>query len=216
MLRQASAIRSRAAAWVARQVSQDAIVACDPDMCSALLAQRIAPGNLLELRGGAPDPLGSDVLVATAAVRSQFGARLASVYAPAVLASFGSGHLRIEVRAVAPDGAAAYRAGLDADLTARRDAGRQLLGNPHVRFSAAARSELQAGQALPAAHHAGRPRREGTGSGRRVRGLRAGGERGVPLRSAVITVAGRATRPPWRACSPSSAPSGRLTCRPGR
>ena len=52
--RQASAIRSRAAAWVARQVSRDAIVACDPDMCSALLAQRIAPGNLLELRARRP------------------------------------------------------------------------------------------------------------------------------------------------------------------
>jgi hypothetical protein len=90
---------------VARQVSRDAIVACDPDMCSALLAQRIAPGNLLELRGAAPDPLGSDVVVATAAVRSQFGARLASVYAPVVLARFGSGRFAIEVRAVAPDGA---------------------------------------------------------------------------------------------------------------
>jgi NB-ARC domain len=193
VLHQASAIRSRAAAWVARQVSQDAIVACDPDMCSALLAQRIAPGNLLELRAGAPDPLGSDVLVATAAVRSQFGARLASVYAPAVLASFGSGHLRIEVRAVAPDGAAAYRAGLAADLTARRDAGRQLLGNPHLRLSPAARSELQAGRVDPrllttlAALAAGESVQvaafgdSGPGAGA-----------GVPLRSAVITVAGRA------------------------
>ncbi len=195
VLQQASAIRSRAAAWVARQVSQDAIVACDPDMCSALLAQRIAPGNLLELRGGAADPLGSDVLVATAAVRSQFGARLASIYAPAVLASFGSGRLRIEVRAVAPDGAAAYRAGLAADLTARRKAGRQLLANPHVRVSAAARRELQAGQvdsrlltilATLAALAAEEPVQVGAfgDSG-------PGASAGVPLRSAVITVAGR-------------------------
>ena len=106
---------------MAREVSRDAIVACDPDMCSALLARRIAPGNLLELRSAAPDPLGSDVVVATAAVRSQFGTRLASVYAPAVLASFGSGRFRIDVRAVAPDGAAAYRAGLASDLTAPGD-----------------------------------------------------------------------------------------------
>jgi hypothetical protein len=193
VLHQASAIRSRAAAWVARQVSPDAIVACDPDMCSALLAQRIAPGNLLELRGGAPDPLGSDVLVATAAVRSQFGARLASVYAPTVLASFGSGRLRIDVRAVAPDGAAAYRAGLASDLTARREAGRQLLGNPHVRVSTAARSELQAGQVDPrllttlAALAAEEPVQVGAfgDSGPRA-------SAGVPLRSAVITVVGRA------------------------
>jgi hypothetical protein len=193
VLQQASTLRSQAAAWVARQVSQDAIVACDPDMCSALLARQIAPGNLLELRAGAPDPLGSDVLVATAAVRSQFGARLASVYAPAVLASFGSGRLRIDVRAVAPDGAAAYRAGLAADLTARREAGRQLLGNPRIRVSAAARSELQAGQVdsrlltTLAALAAEKPLQVGAfgDSG-------PGASAGVPLRSAVITVAGRA------------------------
>jgi hypothetical protein len=193
VLHQASAIRSRAAAWLARQVSQDAIVACDPDMCSALLAQRIAPGNLLELRSGAPDPLGADVLVATAAVRSQFGARLASVYAPAVLASFGSGRFRIDVRAVAPDGALAYRAALAADLTARRYAGRQLLGNPHVRVSAAARGELQAGQVdsrlltTLAALAVGEPVQV-TAFGDSGPGASAG----VPLRSAVITVAGRA------------------------
>jgi hypothetical protein len=192
VLQQASAIRSRAAAWVARQVSPDAIVACDPDMCSALLAQQIAPGNLLELRGGAPDPLGSDVLVATAAVRSQFGARLASVYAPAILASFGSGRLRIDVRAVAPDGAAAYRAELAADLTARRKAGGQLLGNPHIQVSATTRRELQAGQvdsrllATLATLAAKEPVQvtEFADSG-------PGASAGVPLRSAVITVAGR-------------------------
>jgi hypothetical protein len=192
-LRQASAVRSRAAGWVARQVNRDAIVACDPDMCSALLAQGIAPGNLLELRSAASDPLGSDVLVATAAVRSQFGARLASVYAPAVLASFGSGRLRIDVRAVAPDGAAAYRARLASDLTARREAGRQLLGNPHVRVSAAARSELQAGQVdsrlltTLAGLAAEKPVQVDAfaDSG-------PGASAGVPLRSAVITVTGRA------------------------
>jgi hypothetical protein len=193
VLHQASVIRSRAAAWVARQVSQDAIVACDPDMCSALLAQRIAPGNLLELRSGAPDPLGADVLVATAAVRSQFGRRLAGVYAPAVLASFGSGRLRIDVHAIAPDGAVAYWAGLASDLRARREAGRQLLGNPHVRVSAAARTELQAGQVdsrllTTLAALAAKESVQVTAFGDSGPGASAG----VPLRSAVITVAGRA------------------------
>ncbi len=115
-------------------------------MCSALLAQGIPPGNLLELRAATPDPLGSDVVVATAAVRSQFGGRLASVYAPGILASFGAGRLRIEVRAVAPDGAAAYREALASDQAARRDAGRQLLGNRRLGVSASARAELQAGR----------------------------------------------------------------------
>jgi hypothetical protein len=79
-------------------------------------------------------------------VRSQFGGRLTSVYAPGILASFGSGRLRIDVRAVALDGAAAYRAALASDLAARRGAGAQLLQNPRISVSAAARSELIAGQ----------------------------------------------------------------------
>jgi hypothetical protein len=79
-------------------------------------------------------------------VRNQFGGRLASVYAPGILASFGAGRLRIDVRAVAPDGAAAYRDALASDQVARRDAGRQLLGNWRLRVSASAQAELRAGQ----------------------------------------------------------------------
>jgi hypothetical protein len=141
-----AAVRGQAAAWVAQQVSRDAIVACDPAMCAALQARGIAPGNLLVLRPSAADPLGSDVVMATAAVRSQFGSRLASVYAPEVIASFGTGELRIDVRAVAPDGAAAYRATLAADVAARRAAGRQLLRNSRISVTAAARSDLVTGR----------------------------------------------------------------------
>ncbi len=36
-----AAIRSQAAAWIAGQVSGDAMVACDPGMCAALQAQGI-------------------------------------------------------------------------------------------------------------------------------------------------------------------------------
>jgi hypothetical protein len=140
------AVRDQAASWVAQQVSGGAIVACDPAMCAALQAHGIAPANLLVLRPSAPDPLGSDVVLATAAVRSQFGARLSSVYAPTVIASFGARALRIDVRAVAPDGAAAYRASLTADLAARRGAGRQLLRNPRISVPPAARAELVAGR----------------------------------------------------------------------
>ena len=142
----AVAIRHQAAAWVASQVSGGAIVACDPAMCSALLAQGVTAGNLLVLRSAGSDPLGSDVVMATAAVRSQFGARLASVYAPEVIASFGSGELRIDVRAVAPDGAAAFQHALAADLAARRTAGSQLLRNSRIGTSPGARAALVAGQ----------------------------------------------------------------------
>ena len=142
----ADAIRHQAAAWVASQVGGGAIVACDPAMCSALLAQGVTAGNLLVLRSAATDPLGSDVVMATAAVRSQFGARLAGVYAPEVIASFGSGELRIDVRAVAPDGAAGFQHALAADLAARRAAGSQLLRNSRIGTSPGARAALLAGQ----------------------------------------------------------------------
>ncbi len=145
----AAAVRAEAAAWVARQVSSDAIVACDPAMCAVLQSHGVAAGNLLVLRPEASDPLGSDVVAATAAVRSQFGARLADVYAPAVIASFGSGQLRIDVRAVAPDGAAAYQTALAADLVARRNAGSQLLRNPQLTVSAPARDDLASGDVDP-------------------------------------------------------------------
>jgi hypothetical protein len=141
-----AAVRGQAAAWVARQAGGDAIVACDPAMCAALQAHGIPPGNVLVLRPWSGDPLGSDLVLATPAVRSQFGGRLAGVYAPVVIASFGSGDLRIDVRAVAPDGAAAYRAALAADLSARRTAGRQLLRNAGLSFSPAARRDVAAGR----------------------------------------------------------------------
>jgi len=140
------ATRNLAAAWVADQVSRDAIVSCDPAMCQVLEAHGISDGDLLELGPGTADPLGSNVIVATAAVRSEFGDRLSAVYAPAVMASFGSGNRRIIVRAIAPDGAAAYRSALSADLLARKASGTQLLRNPRVVASPAIRRQLAAGR----------------------------------------------------------------------
>ena len=49
------------------------------------------------------------------------------------------------MRAVAPDGAAAYRTALAADLQARRAAGPQLLGDPRVSVLAPARIQLADG-----------------------------------------------------------------------
>jgi hypothetical protein len=142
----ATAVRDQAAAWVTRQVSGAAIIACDPAMCAALAQRGVPAGNLLVLGPGAGDPLGSDVVVGTAAVRGLFGARLAAVYAPEVLASFGTGPARIDVRVVAPDGSAAYRRALAADRQARQAAGRQLLHDRRLAASPAARAALAAGQ----------------------------------------------------------------------
>jgi len=142
----AAAARTAAAAWMARQVAPAAIVACDPQMCAVLQSKGIPAGRLLLLGAGNAGPLGSDVIVSTAAVREEFGSRLTSVYAPVALATFGSGSAQVAVRVVAADGSAAYRRSLHADAAARRAVGALLLRNPGLRVSPAGRGDLAAGQ----------------------------------------------------------------------
>jgi hypothetical protein len=114
-------------------------------MCAALEADRVPTSSLVVLGPAALDPLGSDLVVATAAVRAEFGPRLAGVYAPEVIASFGTGTERIDVRAIAADGAAAYRSSLAADQSSRIAVGKQLLSNKQLTVSPGARSALTAG-----------------------------------------------------------------------
>jgi hypothetical protein len=140
------ATRNETARWIAAQVAPSAIVACDPAMCSTLQATGIPAARLLVLGAATPDPLGSDVVVATLAVRNQFGARLESVYAPTVIASFGAGAGRIDVRAIAPLGAASYESALAADLRARMAAGSQLLHNARIVLSSGAKTALRNGE----------------------------------------------------------------------
>ena len=121
-------------------------MSCDPVMCLALRDGGFPASSLMPLGSAAADPLGSSVIVETAALRNQFGPRLASVYAPVVIASFGSGAARVDVRAYAAGSASDYRAALAADAAARRAAGRRLLGSPHIAAAAAARRELAAGR----------------------------------------------------------------------
>jgi hypothetical protein len=142
----ASAARRQAAAWVTAQVSRNAIVACDPATCDSLQAAGFPAGSIIQLEPSAGDPLGSAVVIATAALRSQIGARLTSVYAPVVLASFGTGAARVDVRVIAPDGSAQYLSELRADVQARITAGAALLSNSHVSMTAAARQQLAFGQ----------------------------------------------------------------------
>ena len=141
-----AAVRAQAAAWVADQVSPDAIVSCDAVMCAALKAHGFPVGKLVTLGPASPDPVPSDVVVQTAAVRALFGSSLATGWAPAVLASFGSGPGAITVRVVAPHGAAAYQASLRADLAGRKRSGTALLHHSRITVSATARSQLASGQ----------------------------------------------------------------------
>jgi hypothetical protein len=137
----AAAVRSRAATWIAGQVSGNAIIACDPDMCAALQARGVMAGRLMPLRTPSASPVGADVLVTSPSA----GSRLAGDLAPAVIASFGSGDTRIEIRTADPGGPAAYQAALRADLAARRSAGSQLLSNRRLEFTVADAAQLRAG-----------------------------------------------------------------------
>jgi hypothetical protein len=86
------------------------------------------------------------VVVVTPTVRSQFGKRLNSVYAPSVIAGFGSGAAQVTVQVTAPHGAAAYLAALSRDLTTRKAAGTQLMANKRLEITAQARTQLAAGE----------------------------------------------------------------------
>jgi hypothetical protein len=141
----AAAVRSQTAGWVASQVARDEIISCDPVMCAALHLRGFPAANLLQILPSSPDPLGAELVVATAAVRHQFGARLTTVYAPEVIASFGTGQARIEIRMIPPEGAAAFRSRLSSDERAARKQEAQILGNRKIRVSPEAGAALKGG-----------------------------------------------------------------------
>jgi hypothetical protein len=147
-LQLAAAARQQASAWITREVASDITVGCDVVICNELQRSGFA-GALLPLQPSAPDPLGAQLVVATPVIRNQFGTRLASVYAPLVIASFGSGAERIDVRYMAPDGSKAFEAQLATYRRNRITAGRQLADNNHIQVSPAARQALLAGQVDP-------------------------------------------------------------------
>ena len=82
-----------------------------------------------------------------------------------VLASFGSGAARVDIRVVAPDGAAAFKAQLASEHLHLVSAGMQLLRNKNIEASPAVRAPLLAGQVdprlLPRCRRWPRPRRSG-------------------------------------------------------
>jgi eukaryotic-like serine/threonine-protein kinase len=138
-----AAARRQAVAWILQQVSRAAVVSCDAQVCGDLA--KLGFLGLSPLGPQSTDPVGSDLVVATAAIRAQFGPRLASVYAPVLIASFGLGNARIDIRWVYPGGAKAYRAVQGAYLRARKAADALLLTNNQIRLSATARTQLLSG-----------------------------------------------------------------------
>ncbi len=132
--------KTEAAAWVASQVSGNAIIACDPAVCAALQARGVSAGRLIPLNPGSPDPHGAAVVVTSSSSPA------VSQYAPAVMAGFGSGNAQIEVRAAEPGGPGAYQSALRSDLAARVSAGSQLLKNNRIKFTAQDAAQLRAGE----------------------------------------------------------------------
>ena len=139
------AVRGRAAAWVASQVSRTALISCDQVMCRAIEAHGVSAAHLLVLRPGVADPLRSSVVVVTAAVTRMVGSRRLAEEAPAILASFGSAAKRISIQMIFARGAAAYVSALHAGLAARK-ANESWLLNPRITMSAIARQQLAAGE----------------------------------------------------------------------
>jgi len=120
-------------------------MSCDPVMCRALKAHGVSSGDLHVLAPNASAFLGSQVVVATADVRKQFGSSLTSA-APVMLASFGSGNARIDVRVIAPHGAATYLSQFRADQRLRQSNSSALLTLPRITISPTARGQLAAGK----------------------------------------------------------------------
>ena len=140
-----AAIRGEAAAWVVQQVSRGVAVSCDRAMCAALEARGFPQHDLLVLGPVSLDPRHSEVVVETSAVRALFGTSLDQAWAPAVLASFGSGSADITVRVVAAHGTVAYQTALASELAAGKAAGARLLADRRISVPAAPRAQLTAG-----------------------------------------------------------------------
>jgi hypothetical protein len=141
-------VRSQAVSWITHQVSRSTVVSCDAQICADLVKSGFPSANLVILGPQSFDPLGAQLVVSTAAVRAQFRDQLA-VWTPAIIAAFGSGNARIEIRLEFPGGAKSYRAvqGVYARDRKRKDA--LLLTNRGISFSATARAQLRSGSIDP-------------------------------------------------------------------
>jgi glycosyltransferase involved in cell wall biosynthesis len=182
--------RAETAKWIAAQVSHGANIACDPAMCSAIQARGFPIGDLDLIGPSQHGPIRSTIVVATSVVRGEMGSRLSLDYAPIVIATFGSGAARVNVRATV-GGASAYLGALRADVMSRQQGGSQLLHNRQLKVPGNARRELATGEvdsrilmtlAALAAVHPVKVRAFGD------RG--PGASPGVPLRSAELAVTG--------------------------
>jgi hypothetical protein len=133
-----------AATWVYGQVSHTAAVSCDPAMCKALTARGFPSGEVRVLGPTSLPPVTSAVVIVTQAVLDLFGTSLSSEYAPASLATFGSGDATVTVR-VMSHGAAIYLSQMAADLKERITVGTDLTHIQKITMSPEAERQLLEG-----------------------------------------------------------------------
>ncbi len=137
-----------AAHWIAGEVGSGEVIGCDPATCAAILAAGYPTGGQVVLQPGVPLPGPGSIIVATGAIRAQYGARL-STEAPEVIASFGTGAQAVQVAVVVPGGAAAYDQTASQALAARRHAGQLLLRDRTVHARGVVKSDLRSGLVDP-------------------------------------------------------------------
>ncbi len=137
--------QAKVAAWVAGQVDPATVVSCDPAMCAALVAHHYPSKNVRDL--SSPSALkASGVVVVTPVALQLFGSSLVTAWAPAALATFGSGSSTVSVRIVAPDGATAYERAALEDQAVRASSEGSLTGAKSITVKGAAARELNSGQ----------------------------------------------------------------------
>ncbi len=138
---------TEAVAWILHQASPADTVGCDVLVCRDLSSSRFG-GVVHQLGNSSNDLLGNTLVVATATVQNQFG-RLLGVWAPAILASFGTGKNMIDIRWVYPGGASVYRTDLRTALRARKSIEAELLKNSKIGLSTSAKRQVRRGQIDP-------------------------------------------------------------------
>lgn len=142
--RSVAANTTAAATWIAAEVSQQAVIGCDPTTCAAVEAAGDANGGQVVLQPGVSLPTSGAVVVATPAVLSQYGAQLAAT-APEIIAEFGSGPEAVQIRVVVPGGLVGYSQAASSAIAARRSAGLKLTASHKVHVYPAPRQALTAG-----------------------------------------------------------------------
>jgi hypothetical protein len=137
-----------AANWFATQVGHGLVIGCDPATCAAILAAGYPTGGQVVLQPGVSLPGPGSLIVASAAIRAQYGPQLTS-RAPQVLAAFGIGASAVQVRLAAAGGAQAYGKAARRALGARRRAGHKLLKVQNMHLHKVAKNDLSSGRVDP-------------------------------------------------------------------